>query len=127
MVEDSSGARPSDQALVSDEAGSRLHPSGFDPSRKTFAFVKDGLGDAGQIGVAIVQADEESANGELVDFRLCGSRAEAGAYMRMYGIDLSNVVYRQPAIAIEAATAGETGTGSTRSAKARVRSTSPND
>jgi len=28
------GARPSDQALVaSDEAGSRLHPSGFDPSR----------------------------------------------------------------------------------------------
>lgn len=28
-------ARPSGQALVSDEAGSRLHPSGFDPSRET--------------------------------------------------------------------------------------------
>lgn len=27
------GARPAGQALVSDEAGSRLHPSGFDPSR----------------------------------------------------------------------------------------------
>jgi hypothetical protein len=46
------GARPSDQALVSDGAAAHLHPSGFDPSRLLFSKrmrVRDAIADPASV------------------------------------------------------------------------------